>query len=177
MLRIWALSLLLASVTSAESQAAEYDSLSLDQIQDIEYIKKWLARKDLKIDHASIKFLNEQAKQREKKQYWDAAAKSYGEAMLLYPSPEAILNYTNSQYKMLMRIRNRDGNLEQKKFSDMSRFLLRYRSANAADEVLHTLNEDQRKELKTDLDCLEKYTITNQYQPDCKILTNYGITK
>jgi len=177
MRRLLALSLLLASSALAESQAAQYDSLSADQIQDTEYVKKWLARKDLKIDHASIKFLNEQAEKREKTQYWDAAAKSYGEAMLLYPSPEAILNYTNAQYKMLKRIRERDSNPEQKKFSDMSRFLHRYRSAMAADEVLHTLTDNQRNALKTDIDCLEKYTGTKQFQPGCDPLIGYGITK
>ena len=177
MLRLLALSLLLASSALTESQAAEYDSLSLGQIQDTEYVKKWLAIKDLKINHASIKFLNEQAEQRVKTQYWDAASKSYGEAMLLYPSPEAILNYTNAQYKMLKRIRGRDGDLEQKKLSDMSTFLHHYRSAMAADEVLHTLTDNQRKELKTGIDCLEKYTTAKQFQSACKVLTDYGIKK
>lgn len=158
MLRRLASLLLLASSVSAQSQTTDYDFLSMKQIQDTEYVKKWLARTDLKIDHASIKFLNKQAEKREKLQYWDAAAKFYGEAMLLYPSPEAILNYASAQYKMLKRIRDRGGDLEQNQLSDMSNFLSRYRSAMAADDVLHTLTDNRRQAIKTSIDCLEKYT-------------------
>ncbi len=171
--------LLFASAAYAADGAAplKHDMLTIEQLEDAEYVKSWLMQKNRKIDQKSIDYLNKTAKEKERIGYWDAAAKTYGESALLYPSPEAILNRANAWYKMLKRIRERDKELEQNKFDDMSRLLKYYRSAAAADSVLNTLSDPQKAEVQTNIECLEKYTTTKQFQPNCEVLTAYGITK
>jgi hypothetical protein len=56
--------------------------------------------------------------------------------------------------------------------------LLKYhKSAVAADSVLHKLSRSQKSEIKIDIECMEKYTTTKQFQPACKVLAGYGITQ
>lgn len=57
----------------------------------------------------------------------------------------------------------------------MGRLLKYYKSAVAADSVLHTLSESQKSDIKTNIECREKYTTTRQLQPACKALIGYGV--
>lgn len=96
-----------------------------------------------------------------------SAMKSFGESAIRYPSPQAIIEYTNAELKML----GRDGFLHNKidinMANDMKRANLQYQSALAADGVLNTLSEKEKTTLQNNINCLNEYLESGVQEKDC----------
>ncbi len=106
---------------------------------------------------------------------YGAAVKGFGESALRYPSPQAILAYTDAQLRFLGGLRAHNKNRAKHLDSDLRLFESLYRSALASNAVLSTLDAHERRAVQVHADCIVAYRRAKSGAARCAPLLVYGL--
>lgn len=168
MAKLAALSLLFASALLLQSMsvlAQKISTLTQDDLEKPAVVKAWLIENGARADKTAAKEFFDLGLRLKKEQRWALATKAFGGSAIRYPTPQALNEYAE------VSIRDLGTRL------DAQHVLPLYKSAMAADSVLHLMNEKEKKATQNDLDCLRLYMQSKKIQPDCRPLQAYGLSK
>lgn len=177
MQKLLALSLWFASAFASAASLLPKESPPLikeQQARDPQFVVQWLSSMGPKTDQKDAKwFFSAGVKEKEAKN-WSAASKAFGESMIRYPSPQALLEYADADLKMLGQVRARDGFPSKFVRGDMEHALGFYEAAVAANGVTKTLSIQDTKRLEQNVACLRTYLQSSQPQSDCQPTTYFS---
>lgn len=148
--------------------------LKEQQARDPQFVVQWLNGMGLKTDQKDAKwFFSVGVKEKEAKN-WSAASKAFGESMIRYPSPQALLEYADADLKMLGQVRAREGFPSKLVRGDMEHALGFYEAAVAANGVTKNLSPQDAKRLEQSVSCLRSHLQSSQPQNDCQPMTYFS---
>jgi hypothetical protein len=176
-LLLWCVSVLWFGCASAQEKTVAPTNLTVEQAGDPRSVADWLKQNGTAVDRAEADRFFEVGMHENQKKNWSAATKAFGESMIRYPSPQALVAYAEAELRMLGEIRSRDRSFDQNKLPDLSQALHYTRSAMAADAVLGTMPKAERRNAQLNADCLAAYIQSGQHQSICPLLEAYGIKR
>jgi hypothetical protein len=167
---VWLLSSLLSC-----SSAQTFSYLTQKQLRDAQFVSDWLKTNISNLDQKGATTYFNLGMKYKKEKYWSAAAKSFGESAIRYPSPQALIHYAQANSLSLSAARAREKSTDQFKLADMRSALQIYKSASAADAVLNTLSSVEKNQLQANIGCLNTFVETEgKPQKNCAPLMSYG---
>ena len=172
-LSLWFVSAILLPDVMAQEITNTDKYLTDEELRNPEFVSNWLKTKGVTADKKDAeRFLN-YGLSAKKNPNWSGAAKTFGESMIRYPSPQALTEYADANLIMLGIVRAREKSVKQKMASDMKHALDFYKSALAADAVLDSLPKSEKERVRNNVDCLEVYLRSAEVQRNCEPLQNY----
>lgn len=168
-------SLLLAHGALAQNPDESANYLTHDELKNPEFIVSWLKTKSASADRKMADWYFKNGTKDMQRKYCSGASKNFAESMIRYPSPQTLIAYVDARMCMLGAIRARAKSIEQHKKSDLKSVDGFYRSALAADDVLNTLSEIEKKQVRKNGDCLAIFIQSQKILPDCQPLQAYGL--
>ena len=154
--------------------SAETPRLTQDELEQPEAVVAWLKENASKANLAVAKGFYDRGLQAKQREDWGAAAKSFAESAIHYPTPKALSEYQDNMLRMLGSIRRREKTYEARWQGDLSGAEAGYRAALAADSVLNQLTDTERQQTRKNVECLAEYIKTRGKQHDCLPLQLYG---
>jgi hypothetical protein len=172
--------LLFASAAAwSNAQVPEQSAPTMTQAQLYEpaRVAAWLKENAAKADKARAAQSFDSAVKKKAQRRWGPAGKSFGHSALHYPTPRALNAYAEIMLIFLGHERRRDGDLHAHAASDLRSSELLYRSAMAADSVLHAMTAEERQQTRENADCLATYVRDRTALATCRPLSHYGLTR
>jgi hypothetical protein len=155
------------ALATAPLQKEPQQLLQEQQVRDARFVVEWLNSMGPKTNQKEAKwFFSFGLKEKEAKN-WSAASKAFGESMIRYPSPQALLEYADADLRMLGPIRAREGFPSELVRGDMEHALGFYEAAVAANGVTRTLSSRDAKRLEQNVSCLKGFLQSHQQQNGC----------
>jgi hypothetical protein len=177
MRRLLALCLWFASAFASAASLAPKEPLQLlkeQQARDPQFVVQWLNSVGAKTDQKDAKWFFSVGLKEKAARNWSAASKAFGESMIRYPSPQALLEYAEADLRMLGQVRAREGFPSQLVRGDMEHALGFYEAAVAANGVTKTLSPQDAKRLEHNASCLRRHLQSPQPQTDCEPATYFS---
>ena len=171
---LWFVSALWGLCAVSTGCAAETPRLNQDHLEQPDAVAAWLKENASKANLTVAKGFYDRGLQAKQRRDWGAAAKSFGESAIHYPTPKALNEYEDNMLRMLGSIRKRERTYEERLQGDLSRAEAGYRAALAADVVLNQLTDQERAQAGKNVECLAEYLKTHSKQSDCLPLQLYG---
>lgn len=145
--------------------------LQQDALSQPEAITDWL-KQNANVDRTKAeRFFNYGVKAKGE-QRWSPASKAFGESAVHFPTPQALNEYANAWLHMIHRVRTSPGNAPTAAEPDLEHVEKIFRSALAANEVLNSLNAQEKEQIERDASCLTKYLQSHE-DIDCRPLQIY----
>lgn len=162
------------SPSCAQTGNGKITLLSQDEAGNAQYVTEWLNSHHGSVDGALSGDFYAKGSEASRKGNWSLATKLFGESMIRYPTPQALLGYIDAELRMLGQVRKRNNNTELFIDDDMKYARGFYESARAANAILKTLSEPEAKQLQQNIDCLTQYQETrNDEARECLPLQRY----
>jgi hypothetical protein len=161
----------------AQDNYAASGFLTVAQTGDPQFVVDWLKRNGTVVDRTEADRYFEVGNRENQKKNWSATTKAFGESMIRYPSPQALVAYAEAELRMLGEIRSRDRSFDQNKLPDLSEALHYTRSAMAADGVLGAMSKAEQSKAQLNADCLAAYIQSGKIQGICPLLEAYGLMR
>ena len=149
--------------------------LTQENLSEPDTVSEWLRKNPGGLEKKEAAFSYGEGLKYKSKKDWSAAAKSFGESAIRYPSPQVLTEYVTASLRMLGEIRARRGDTTLGVDRDMDYALLQYRSVMAADSVLDTLSEREKMQVEANIACLSDYLRTRQIPAECQPFEYYGM--
>ncbi|WMD22369.1 hypothetical protein RAS12_08320 [Achromobacter seleniivolatilans] len=172
--RLW-LSAFLVWAGPVYSDSLSGEFLTQKQLTKPEVITKWLQDNPEGVDKKGAAFSFDEGLKYKRRKYWSAAAKSFGESAIRYPSPQVLTEYAMANLYMLGEIRTQKGNTQLGVEADINYAIMQYRSVMAADKTLNALSEAEKIQIKENIECLTDYLKTRRASRECQPLKYYGL--
>ncbi|SEI56396.1 hypothetical protein [Achromobacter sp. NFACC18-2] len=173
---LWLISgALVALIGCAEAEPVPPAVLTQRQLSDPQAVSQWLRENPGGVDAKGAAFAYDEGQKYKSRNDWSAAAKSFGESAIRYPTPQVLTEYVTAILRMLGEIRARKGATSLGIEGDMNFALLQYQSVMAADDVLDSLTEHEKKLVQANIACLGNFLKSRQVAGDCQPLLDYGI--
>ena len=169
--------LLISSCTLAQDAGHPVHYLTHDELKNTEFVVNWLKTKSAGADRKIADWYFKHGMKDKRKNYCSGAAKDFAESMIRYPSPRALIEYTDAKICMLGAIRARTKSVAQHMQSDLKSVDGFYRSALAADGVVNTLSAAEKEQTRQNADCLSAFVKSEEVQTNCPPLQAYGSSK
>ncbi len=144
----------------AVAAGVEPPYLHRDDLENPQAIAAWLDKYAATANKraAQIEFARGEAYQ--KRRYWSAASKAFGESALAFPTPAALVARTDNRLRGLAEIRVREKETTHAR-DDLAGALPVYRSALAAEGRLRMLSASALAQLQADEACLNAHLEAN----------------
>jgi hypothetical protein len=158
-----------ALASAAASPPKEHQQLLNEQeVRNPQFVVQWLSSTGQKADQKDAKWFFSLGLKKKESNNWSAASKAFGESMIRYPSPHALLEYANSDLKMLGQVRARQGFPSKLVREDMEHALGFYEASLAGNGVTKTLSPQESKQVEQYVSCLKSYLLSSQSKSDCQ---------
>jgi hypothetical protein len=171
----WSISLFFVLNSCAFAGSPSVKGLAQNELSQPETVRQWLQKNADKADRKMAEQYFQMGNDYAQKKYWSGAAKAFGESAHAYPAPKTLLALTSAELKMLAEIRARKKGPNTDEKADLEYAVSMFKAALAADDVLRSLNSNERKQLEYKIQCVTKYVEAGTANPECSPLKDYGI--
>ena len=164
-----------SSLLAGAAARAAPPMLSQGQLHEPAAVAGWLKEYGHGADRDGAALAHAEGVKDVQRRDFGAAVKGFGESALRYPSPQAILAYTDAQLRFLGGLRAHNKNRAKHQDSDLRLFESLYRSALASNAVLATMNASERRGVQGHADCIAAYRRAKAGAARCAPLLTYGL--
>ena len=166
--------MLVALMARAHADPMPARVLTQMQLSKPEIVSAWLRLHPAGVEEREAALSYQAGLEQKGRKDWSGAAKSFGESAIRHPSPQVLAEYVTANLHMLGEIRTRNGATSLGLDGDMDFALRHYLSVMAADEVLGTLSEREKGQVKANIACLADYLKSRQAPGVCLPFEYYG---
>ncbi len=172
---LWLSSALTLLGASALGDVTQPKPLEQRDLKNPISVSVWLKANGASADKVGAAWFFKEGLKEKKRGAWGPAGKGFVASALLYPAPNALIEYANAVLHSVGAARAREKTVPQYMRADMIAIEAIYRSALAADAVLNTLSAPEKIQTSQNADCLTTFVRSGKTQPNCQPLQTYGL--